>query len=356
LAELLIEGLEKRFGTASVVRHLSLKVHDQEFLTFLGPSGCGKSTILNMVAGLEAPTAGEIYIGGRRVTRLEPHERDIAMVFQSYALYPHKTIFENIAFPLKLRRVPRGEIAQRVKDVAARLGIAQLLDRRPAELSGGERQRVALGRALVRRPAVFLLDEPLSNLDSQLRTEMRAEIKRLHSEFGTTTLYVTHDQMEAMTLSDRIAVLRNGELQQVGTPDEIYRLPANCFVASFVGNPGMNFIRGEITEGAVCLSGLRLEVGLGSEELPSGAVLVGVRPEDVELETSEGPSGDVHEVETLGADALVVLSWSATRIIARAPSSFRPRSGEQVRFRIPPGRALLFDPTTKNRIRLPRES
>ena len=216
-----------------------------------------------MVAGLETPTSGKVYIGERDVTDLEPQDRDVSMVFQSYALYPHKSVFDNIGFPLKLRGVAREDIDRRVRDVASRLGIGPLLDRRPGELSGGQRQRVALGRALVRKPTVFLLDEPLSNLDAQLRTGTRAEIKRLHTEFATTALYVTHDQVEAMTLSDRIAVMKDGELQQIGTPEEIYRTPANRFVAGFVGNPSMNFVGGRIETGTLSLSGMEVPLSAG---------------------------------------------------------------------------------------------
>jgi len=350
MARVSLEGIEKRFGKSVAVRRLDLEVRDREFLTLLGPSGCGKSTVLNIVAGLESASAGRVRIGERDVTSLPPQDRDVSMVFQSYALYPHKTVFENIAFSLRLRRVAAREIDERVRDVARRLGVAELLDRRPGELSGGQRQRVALGRALVRKPTVFLLDEPLSNLDAQLRTETRAEIKRLHSDFETTTLYVTHDQVEAMSLSDRIAVLKEGALQQVGTPEEIYDRPANRFVAGFVGNPGMNFVKGNMEDGVLRLSGIELRF---SDASLSGEVLVGIRPEHIELSegrSEAGASGEVYAVELLGADALVVLDWAGTRITARGPSSFRARPGETVGFRFSPQRALLFDPATGVRV------
>jgi multiple sugar transport system ATP-binding protein len=343
----LLQGLEKRFGARVAVAPLDLHVADREFLTLLGPSGCGKSTVLNMIAGLEVPSAGEITIGERRVTRLEPHERDVAMVFQSYALYPHKSVFENIAFPLRLRRVPRESLDSQVRAVAEQLGIGELLERRPAELSGGQRQRVALGRALVRRPSVFLLDEPLSNLDAQLRAETRAELKRLHATFATTTIYVTHDQTEAMTLSDRIAVLRSGLLQQLGTPDEIYRQPANRFVAGFVGSPGMNFVPGRVEDGRVRLPGLDLPV------VPlAGArdVLVGVRPEHIEVDAGGDGRGEVYAVELLGSEALVVFLWGGVRVTARAPASCRLQAGESVTFRVRPEEVLLFDPVSGARI------
>jgi multiple sugar transport system ATP-binding protein len=349
MARVLLEGVAKEFGGALAVDRLDLDVRDRELLALLGPSGCGKSTVLNIVAGLESPSAGEVTIGERRVTQLEPNERDVAMVFQSYALYPHKTVFDNVAFPLKLRRVPRDEIGPKVRDVAVRLGIQDLLGRRPSELSGGQRQRVALGRALVRRPSVFLLDEPLSNLDAQLRTEMRAEIKRLHAEFATTTLYVTHDQTEAMTLADRVAVLKAGKLQQLGSPDEIYRLPANRFVAGFVGNPGMSFVPGRIEAGRVRLPGLELELALPSDAAQRD-VLVGIRPEDVEVGGSDGTRGEVYAVEPLGAEALVVFLWGGARVTARAPASFRAAAGEPLGFRLARERLLLFDPESGARL------
>ena len=350
MARVSLAGVEKRYRKSLAVRRLDLEVRDREFLTLLGPSGCGKSTVLNIVAGLETPTTGRVFIGDRDVTELPPQDRDVSMVFQSYALYPHKSVFENIAFSLKLRRVATEEIDRRVRDVAARLGVEALLARRPGELSGGQRQRVALGRALVRKPTVFLLDEPLSNLDAQLRTDTRAEIKRLHAEFATTTLYVTHDQVEAMTLSDRIAVMKDGELQQVGTPEEIYRAPANRFVAGFVGNPGMNFVAGRVEEGSVHLPGMRLRL----PEIPfSGDVLVGIRPEDIELAVDgpkDGAFGEVYAVELLGADALVVLTWAGTRVTARGPSSFRAAPGERIGIRFSREHVLLFNPTTGGRV------
>ena len=348
MARVLLEGVEKRFGGSWAVRRLDLAVADREFLTLLGPSGCGKSTVLNMVAGLEPPSAGEISIDDRRVTRLEPQQRDVAMVFQSYALYPHKTVFENMAFPLRLRREDPAEVTRRVRRLAAQLGVEELLGRRPAELSGGQRQRVALGRALVRRPSVFLLDEPLSNLDAQLRTETRAEIKRLHASFATTTLYVTHDQAEAMTLSDRIAVLQKGELQQVGTPAEIYARPANRFVAGFVGNPGMSFVAGRLEAGRLRLPGLELPAPLPRSE-GSREVLAGIRPEDVSLGQG-GATGEIYAVEPLGAEALVVFLWGEARVTARAPASFRGLPGERVAFAVEASRVALFDPVSGRRL------
>jgi multiple sugar transport system ATP-binding protein len=345
VAQVRLRGLAKHFGATSVVKRLDLEIADREFLTLLGPSGCGKSTVLNMVAGLEPPSSGEVWIGDRDVTRLEPQDRDVAMVFQSYALYPHKTLFENIAFPLRLRRTPAEEVRRRVHEVADRLGLGELLERRPADVSGGERQRVALGRALVRRPSLFLLDEPLSNLDARLRTDMRGEIKRLHGEFGTTTLYVTHDQVEAMTLSDRVAVLHEGVLQQIATPDEIYRSPGNRFVAGFVGTPGMNFldvaVRGEEVVVGPWATGLKAP---GRER-----VVLGVRPEDIELGSGE-LSGRVESVESLGAETLTTLSWTSQRLVARAAGPPRLRPGAAGCFRLDARRLLLFDAKTGARL------
>ncbi|MGI9423509.1 MAG: ABC transporter ATP-binding protein, partial [Hyphomicrobiaceae bacterium] len=240
MASITFKGTKKRFGDVYAVRSLDLQIADKEFVVLLGPSGCGKSTTLNMIAGLEDASSGEIWFDNRLVTALPPHQRDVAMVFQSYALYPHKSVYENIAFGLRMRRVPNDEIDRRVRAAAEKLEIATLLDRRPNQLSGGQRQRVALGRAIVRQPAIFLMDEPLSNLDATLRISMRAEIKRLHTDMRTTFVYVTHDQAEALTLADRIIVMRDGLVQQIGTPDEIYEHPANMFVASFLGNPPIN--------------------------------------------------------------------------------------------------------------------
>src|SRR5579859_3543462 len=251
MAEVVLEDVVKAFGEVVAVDHVSFTISDGEFIALVGPSGCGKTTTLNMVAGLIELTSGTITIGGRVVNDLDPKDRDIAMVFQNYALYPSKTVGENLAFPLQMRKVPRPEIEARVKRAADTLSIAHLLQRKPRQLSGGQQQRVALGRALVRDPKAFLMDEPLSNLDAMLRVQMRSELKRLHHEFSTTVIYVTHDQMEAMTMADRIAVMSGGTVQQIGSPDEIYDRPANSFVAGFIGSPAMNFLTGRVgTDGA----------------------------------------------------------------------------------------------------------
>jgi len=347
VARVVLDGVEKRFGRTVAVHPLDLEVKDGEFLTILGPSGCGKSTVLLLVSGLESPTAGSVRIADRDVTALEAHERDVAMVFQSYALYPHKTVRENIDFPLKIRHVDREERDRRVREVAATLGIDKLLDRRPRELSGGERQRVALGRALVRKPQVFLLDEPLSNLDAQLRTEMRAELKRLHAEFETTFVYVTHDQVEAMTLSERIAVLKDGELQQLGPPTEIYERPANTFVGRFVGNPGMSFVGAELRGRRLALPGMELSVPDGG--LEAKRVLLGVRPEHIEVAKGD-TEGTIFTVEPLGSETLVVFDWAGARLTARADASFRGGAGDALRFRFEPARVQLFDAESEKRL------
>ncbi len=294
MAEVRLINVWKRFGDVIAVKDMNLEVRDGEFMILLGPSGCGKTTTLRMIAGLEEPTKGQIYIGDKLVADPEkgvfipPKDRDIAMVFQSYALYPHMTVYDNIAFPLKLRKVPKQEIDRRVREVAEMLGLTELLNRKPRELSGGQRQRVALGRAIVRKPKVFLMDEPLSNLDAKLRVKMRAELKKLQRQLGVTTIYVTHDQVEAMTMGDRIAVINQGVLQQVGTPDEVYDKPANTFVAGFIGTPPMNFMDATITEdGFADFGEFKLKLLPDQfEALEDGGyigreVIFGIRPEDI---------------------------------------------------------------------------
>jgi len=343
--------VEKRFGRVNALRSLTLHVEDREFLTLLGPSGCGKSTVLNIVAGLESPTSGDVYVDGRRVTSVEPNDRGMSMVFQSYALYPNRNVWDNIAFPLKLKRVSLGERNRRVREIAGRLGLTNLLHRRPAQLSGGQRQRVALARALVKRPCVFLMDEPLSNLDARLRTETRAEVKRLHREFSTTTIYVTHDQAEAMTLSDRIAILRDGELQQLGTPSEIYTRPVNCFVAGFIGSPGMNLVDGEIAGSGVRLPVLEIPLDSAARSaIHKARVRVGIRPEHIEIGIVGGARAPVDVVETFGAERLLTMTWGGSRVVARADASFRCAVGEAVSFRLKPGTALIFDAESGRRL------
>ncbi len=317
------------------VRDLNLEIADGEFVVLVGPSGCGKSTTLRMLAGLEAISSGEIRIGDRRVNEVEPGHRDIAMVFQNYALYPHMTVRQNLAFGLKMRRTPRAEIERRTADAAETLGITSMLDRRPRELSGGQRQRVALGRAIVRQPQVFLFDEPLSNLDAKLRVQMRAEIAALHKRLGTTMIYVTHDQVEAMTLGERIVIMDHGVVQQADSPLTLYRHPANRFVAGFIGSPPMNFIRGKIEDGTFHLdssgtlslrerAGVRAEAGTRATPLPNGPAWLGVRPEDL-FATATGPSlGPItlDVVEQMGHESMGYFRLAGERYAMRlAPDS-----------------------------------
>jgi len=316
MAEIVLEHVTKSYPDgATAVRDLSLTIADGEFIILVGPSGCGKSTTLNMIAGLEDITSGELRIGGQRVNEKAPKDRDIAMVFQSYALYPHMTVRQNIAFPLTLAKLPKAQIAAKVDETAKILDLTELLDRKPAQLSGGQRQRVAMGRAIVRHPKAFLMDEPLSNLDAKLRVQMRAEIARLQARLGTTTVYVTHDQTEAMTLGDRVVVMRAGVAQQIGSPDELYNRPANLFVAGFIGSPAMNFFPAELTDAGVRLPFAEVPLTdaartvLAQHEQPD-TVIVGVRPENFEDAACAGTEGvafevDAELVESLGADKYV---------------------------------------------------
>ncbi|MET7338639.1 ABC transporter ATP-binding protein [Nonomuraea sp. NPDC005650] len=330
MAEVRLEGVTKSFGGKTAVKDLNLTIEDQEFLTLVGPSGCGKSTTLRMICGLERASEGNIFFDGKPVTWLPANKRDVAMVFQSYALYPHKTVRQNIGFALKMMRVPKETIAEQVLQAARTLDIEDLLDRKPRELSGGQRQRVALGRAIVRDAGAYLLDEPLSNLDAQLRVLMRAEIKRLHVDVARTFIYVTHDQVEAMTMSDRIAVMRDGVVQQCATPAEIYERPANRFVASFMGSPPMNFVTGELAD----VDGVRtFRSGALSQELggydvspDDPAVVLGVRPEDVTLSPTPVAGyqpGKVFVSEPLGPDVLVTVRIGGELLKARVPVPFR---------------------------------
>jgi ABC-type sugar transport system ATPase subunit len=345
MASVTLRGLTKRFATgAPALLDLSLDVADGEFLVLLGPSGCGKTTALRCIAGLEEPTAGEIRIGDRDVTHFPPGDRDVAMVFQNYALYPHLSVQENIAFPLQMRRTAAAEVVRRVRQAADRLGLGALLDRRPGELSGGQRQRVALGRAIVRAPRVFLFDEPLSNLDARLRVEMRAELLALHRDLGTTMLFVTHDQIEAMTMGQRIAVMHEGRLRQVGAPADVYRAPADAFVAAFVGSPGMNVLAGTPEPER------KRVLGCGSLRfrMPGnvmGSLQIGIRPEHVALgETGDGV-GDavVRMVEPLGSDTLVHLDAGGARLVAKVPGIPALAPGARVGVQVDPTNLHLFD-------------
>jgi multiple sugar transport system ATP-binding protein len=342
------EGIEKRFGAVVALRALDLDVPDHSFLALLGPSGCGKTTALRILAGLEAPTAGRVLIGERDVTRLQPRDRDVAMVFQSYALYPHMSVRENIGYPLRIRRVAPAEQARMVAEVAAALEVDGLLERRPRELSGGQRQRIALARAIVRDPAAFLMDEPLSNLDARLRLTMRGEIKRLCHRLGATTLYVTHDQAEALTMADLVAVLREGELQQVAPPNEIYERPANHFVATFVGNPPMNVLRAVVDGDGLQVAGITLPLPAERRAacLAAGVTDLGVRPEDVRLVEGGEPAslvGEVYVVEPMGNETLVELRVGDERLAVRAVRGFTAPIGSNLRATFDLADACFFD-------------
>ena len=333
------------------VKGVSLAVSEGEFLVLVGPSGCGKSTLLRMVAGLEEVSEGEIRIGDRRVNDVPPRDRDVAMVFQNYALYPHMTVADNLAFGLKMRKVAPDEVRRRVAVAAGVLGLERYLGKHPRDLSGGERQRVALGRAMVREPKVFLFDEPLSNLDARLRVEMRAEIRRLHARVGATMIYVTHDQVEAMTMGDRIAVLNGGELQQCAGPRVLYARPANTFVAGFIGTPPVNLVPGIVSEDVrgVKAGGATLAVGEEQRAALAGRagarVTLGVRPEDL-LPAADGWAVRVELVETLGSETLVHASGEAGTLVTRLTSGPVPAAGESLRLSARPERVLLFDAAT----------
>ena len=361
MATVSFDGVGKVYpdGTTAV-SGLDLEIADGELLVFVGPSGCGKTTALRMVAGLEQITAGEIRIDGRVVNDLAPKARDVAMIFQSYALYPHMTVFENIAFPLRAQGTPRAEIRATVEDVARRLGLEGMINRRPGRLSGGQRQRVAMGRAIVRRPKVFAMDEPLSNLDAKLRGEMRVEVMTLQRELGVTTIYVTHDQVEAMTMGHRIAVMRDGLLQQCGTPQEVFDRPANVFVAGFLGSPPMNLLAGRIErdgERLACrIAGQSLALGPGQAPLAAHAgrdLTVGVRPEHVEVAPSgtAGLAGSCLLIENLGSEQLLHAELADTTtpdraigLVARLGADQRVHAGEPLTFTVRPDRLRFFDP------------
>jgi multiple sugar transport system ATP-binding protein len=330
---------------APAVDALNLEIEDGEFLVLVGPSGSGKTTALRMLAGLEDVDAGTIYIGDRDVTDLPPKRRDVAMVFQNYALYPYLTVAANIAFPLRIARVPKEERERRTIEVAQLLGLEQYLERKPGQLSGGQRQRVAMGRAIIRQPSVFLMDEPLSNLDAKLRVQMRAEIAALQSRLGTTTVYVTHDQSEAMTLGDRVAVLGDGKLQQCDTPRALYARPANVFVAGFIGSPAMNLCNVACSNGTVTFGGVSFPVPLGAP----GDVVVGLRPESFDL-AADGIPAEVEVVEEIGADSYVFAAADVGKLVARVETKLAPERGARVAFRPRAGEAHLFDPATGARL------
>jgi multiple sugar transport system ATP-binding protein len=351
------ENVVKKYGPVLGVDQLHLEIRAGEFVVLLGPSGCGKTTTLRMLAGLETVTSGRIFIGETCVNEVSPRERDVAMVFQSYALYPHMTIAGNIAYPLRMRRISRSEIPSRVQKVADLLGIRELLQRKPKELSGGQRQRVALARAMVRQPRVFLMDEPLSNLDAKLRVYMRGELKRLQYELGTTTLYVTHDQAEAMTLAHRVAVMDGGRLQQFDTPLNIYQRPANKFVAGFLGSPSMNFLEGKLDHCEQKFVSPELTLTLSDDTLSalrgSGSVILGVRPEDIKLSVTEfalGLPATVYVTESLGNETFVFVNLGNRRVVARTGSAMRLGIESKVWISFDETKMHFFDPQSGVRL------
>jgi ABC-type sugar transport system ATPase subunit len=356
MAEVELRAVSKSFGKVAVCKSLDLQAADGEFVTLLGPSGCGKTTTLNLIAGLEDASGGDILIGGRRVNDLTPFERDVAMVFQNYALYPHMTVAENIGFTLRLRRVSREAMRQRVAAVAESLELGPVLDRVPAQLSGGQQQRVALGRAIIREPQVFLFDEPFSNLDAGLRIKMRAEVKELHQRLRVTSIFVTHDQEEALSLSDRIAVMREGRIEQFGTPEEIYARPLSKYVARFIGSPPIEFLPGEIArEGndlvfrMGTLSTPLAPAAAGTLADPSSSVELGVRPEHVIL-GSHGAPVTVRLVQPMGPATLVTIAWHGGTLIARVPGMAAFKPDERVHMSIAPEHVMLFDAVSGRRL------
>jgi multiple sugar transport system ATP-binding protein len=348
MAQLRLVNVTKTYGSYVGVKGFSLDIKDQEFLVLLGPSGCGKSTTMRMIAGLEDVTSGEIWLGDRMVNDLEPKDRDVSMVFQSYGLYPNLSVYENIRFPLRVRKVPQNQHHDMVMRAAQMVELTEFLDRRPAALSGGQRQRVALGRAIVRKPTVFLMDEPLSNLDAKLRVSTRAQIKNLQHTLKTTTVYVTHDQIEAMTLADRVVVMNKGEIQQVGTPTDIYDNPANVFVAGFIGSPAMNLVTGHLQGGRFAAEGLQIDgLPLGH----NGPVTLGFRAEDARIVTEAGQiSAPVYAVELLGESSMISYRIGGALVSVRAPKEFRAGIGTIVQAAVPAGVCHLFDATTGNRL------
>ena len=374
MAEIKLEHITKRFGDVVAVDDVNLEIHDQEFVVFVGPSGCGKTTTLRAIAGLEHPDEGDIFIDGNRVNTLSPADRDIAFVFQFYALYPHLTVYDNIAFPLKAVKAPKSEIQERVKEVAAILQIQAMLDRKPSHLSGGEMQRVALGRAMVRRPKAFLMDEPMSNLDAKLRVDMRTELKRLQHRLGATTIFVTHDQVEAMSMADRIVIMHQGSLQQIGTPQEVYNQPQTVFVAQFMGSPSMNLINGKVQaqtglnpdsseegEPALHLNHTDVWIELSAEQISrigqSDEIIFGVRPEHIVVSKEpmeQGCKASVHLVEALGSVNIIDIflgenpeTGDLVLLRARTHPAFKPDVGQSVWFDFDAKQVRLFDRQTE---------
>ncbi len=359
MAQVLIRSLNKKFDEVHAVKDVNLEIRDKEFVVLVGPSGCGKTTTLRMVAGLETITSGEVLIGDTVVNELPPMDRDIAMVFQNYALYPHMSVYDNMAFGLKMRKFDGAEIAKRVRDAAEILGIHDYLKRKPRQLSGGQRQRVALGRAIVRHPQVFLFDEPLSNLDAKLRVQMRVELKKIHDRLGTTAIYVTHDQVEAMTLGDRVVVMKDGIVQQVGEPLQLYNAPGNRFVAGFIGSPAMNFTTVKLGDANGALwaqnEGMRIEVpaeiAARLRRYAGSEVAMGIRPEDLQVAAGADSSNRSFEalvevVEQLGSEILLDTRVGPRTMVAAVEPSVRAKRGDKLRLAFNPGRLHCFDAAT----------
>ena len=354
MAEIVLQGVTKSFGKTEVIHPTDITIHDGEFVVMVGPSGCGKSTLLRMIAGLETTTEGEVRIAGKRVNEVEPKDRNIAMVFQNYALYPHMSVYDNMAYGLKIRKFPKEDIEKRVQRAAGILELGPYLQRKPRELSGGQRQRVAMGRAIVREPAAFLFDKPLSNLDAKLRVQMRLEIQKLHRELRTTSVYVTHDQVEAMTLANRMIVINAGVVEQVGAPIEVYDDPATLFVAGFIGSPSMNFMPGrrsgdgvDVGEGMIVPLPPEVRAKAGEQ------VTVGVRPEHFVTGEGGGLSFKLHvdTVEALGADSLLHAGFNDTLLVVRIEGHATPQAGTALDVAIMPGKAYFFDTATGKRLK-----
>lgn len=360
MAQVILKNIHKKYDSEETIKDINLQISDKEFIVLVGPSGCGKSTVLRLIAGLEDITSGELLIGERVVNNVEPKDRNIAMVFQSYALYPHKNVYENMAFGLRMRKIKNDEIDQRVRKAAKILHIEEFLDRKPKQLSGGQRQRVALGRAIVRDPDVFLMDEPLSNLDAKLRVQMRSELIKLHKDLQSTFIYVTHDQVEAMTMGDRIVILNDGRIQQVDVPENIYNKPANMFVASFIGSPAMNFMPGIIDENRIFTSGeLSFQVTdyiynlVKANNYLSKQIIFGIRPEHFSIEIDNMPAVTmkVNLVEMLGSEKLLHFNVNGTDVTAKVTPDRIFSAGDSVTLGVDLSKSVVFDPESKNSIR-----
>jgi len=365
MANVQFENLFKNYGDVKAVHDFNLKIDEGEFIVLVGPSGCGKSTTLRMIAGLEDITSGLIYIDEKVINKIHPKNRDIAMVFQNYALYPHLSVKDNISFGLRAQKIPRAEVEKRVVEASETLGLEGLLSRRPGELSGGQKQRVAMGRAIVRNPKVFLFDEPLSNLDAKLRHKMRAEMKKLHKKVGTTTIYVTHDQIEAMTLADRIVIMKDGLIEQVGTPDEVYRRPNNIFVASFIGTPAMNFIEGDVSKVSKASSMIMLEdqksIKLKSNNFYNNQnIILGLRPEDITVTSQNsgkndniiGLDAEISVIEPMGHETVVICDSNYGELTGKVESNSKLKENMAVKLNVSLEKVYLFDKKSEKNLNL----